>query len=262
MISHVSRGEGRALILIPGIEGAKEFWRPQIDALSKRYRVIACDLPVLPPKIDRHISDYARPIVELMGELGVGSAVVMAVSFGGLVALEMAFQEPRRVDGLVLASALDRPNIGSFGPNMFTVSTAAAALALLPGLPRQGAMRLLRWAGRHGGFFLDEAPNHEELLEYALQYGFAAGAHALADRAIAASKAWYPERTGHLNVPVLLLRGAEDRLVSAAAFEALRARMPRAQQVLVPGAGHCCTLSAADEANRVILGWLDRFFAP
>ena len=64
------------------------------------------------------------------------------------------------------------------------------------------------------------------------------------------------EDLGALDLPVLLLTGAEDAKFAAIAGE-LRAALPRAQHVVVPGAGHCAHLEAPDPAAAAIRAFLD-----
>ena len=48
MIDYEEAGEGNPIFFLPGMDGAKEFWEPQLEALSDDYRVIAgSTLPIL-----------------------------------------------------------------------------------------------------------------------------------------------------------------------------------------------------------------------
>ncbi|MBU4193950.1 MAG: hypothetical protein KKE79_08845 [Actinobacteria bacterium] len=38
---YVARGEGAPILMLPGMDGCKEFWRFQVEELSRKYRVVA-----------------------------------------------------------------------------------------------------------------------------------------------------------------------------------------------------------------------------
>ena len=59
------------------------------------------------------------------------------------------------------------------------------------------------------------------------------------------------ERLGELTIPVTLVTGERDEKFHAIA-EAMRARLPDARHVVVPGAGHAPQLEAPDASLRSI----------
>src|SRR5262247_1598906 len=71
-------GKGEAVILVHGVGMAAEIWRPQLDALSQRYDVIAYDMlghggSDLPPR-EARLSDYADQLRAVMDGLGIARA--------------------------------------------------------------------------------------------------------------------------------------------------------------------------------------------
>ena len=57
-----------------------------------------------------------------------------------------------------------------------------------------------------------------------------------------------------LDLPVLVLRGADSDLLSPSVFEAMRARGPRAVGVTIEGCGHAPALNTPEQ-----LGLVERF---
>jgi len=88
------------LVLVPGIQGRWEFMQPTVDALSRDFR----PLPFSLRDDARSLDDYARQVSDTLDAAGVERAVIVGVSFGGLVALRFAAQHPSRTTALVLAS--------------------------------------------------------------------------------------------------------------------------------------------------------------
>jgi len=253
---HVEAGSGKPLVFIPGMEGAKEFWEPQLRGLSDAYRVVATSLPVWKPCLASAISDCAGSIISLMDELGLEKAVVVGESFGGMVTQELALSHPQRLAGIILCNTMDRPRRGGFGLNVFTLATFVHQFAFLPFLSMDQRRSLLRWVGRHRGFVLDPSPGNADLVEYLIRYGTACGPAAYLDRIIAGAKASFTSRLRQINVPALVLRGEEDRLVGAETIVQLAGKIPHADLVVIAGGGHCCTHTMPEASNAAMREWL------
>jgi len=256
-ISYSDEGEGMAIIMLPGMEGSKEFWRPQQEALRESHRVVACDLPLFRPRLSRNISDYACAVIDVMDSLEVERAVVVGESLGGTVAQELAIVHPERVCGLVLVNTIDHRNRFGFGLNMFTLATIVHQFALLPFLTDRARRRLLGWVGRHRGFVMDPTPGNERLIDYLFEYGTQCGPGGYLDRMIAGSTVSFTDRLAGIGVPTLVIRGTEDRLVRPEAVLSFVGRIPSAELALIEGGGHCCSHTMPDETNAAVVAWLE-----
>lgn len=107
----IDRGTGVPVVLVPGIQGRWEWMAPTVDALATRCRVLAfslCDEPTSDFACDpeRGFDNYVTQLGEVLDRAGVEDAVIVGVSYGGLIAAEFAARRPSRVKRLVLASAL------------------------------------------------------------------------------------------------------------------------------------------------------------
>src|SRR2546430_8800945 len=94
----VERGNGPALVLIPGLQGRWEYQRATVDALAASFRVITFSLE------GSDLDSYARQVVSALDQAHVESAIVCGISFGGLIAARFASRYPARCGALVLAS--------------------------------------------------------------------------------------------------------------------------------------------------------------
>ena len=105
----IERGHGAPLIFIPGLQGRWEYARITVDALARHFRVITaslCDEPTAdaPFAGSNGLDAYGDHVRAVMDAAGVQKAVVCGLSFGGLVALNVASRFADRVEALVLAS--------------------------------------------------------------------------------------------------------------------------------------------------------------
>ena len=89
-------GEGSVLVLLHGICGTWEIWKPVLPALEARHQVIAMTLPghyggaaYVGPG-DATVAGVADQIVASLRSLGIESAHVAGNSFGGWLAIELA----------------------------------------------------------------------------------------------------------------------------------------------------------------------------
>ena len=100
-------GEGDPLLLYSGIWGEVRLWEHLLPHL-RGFRTIAFDAPGIGqsqmPVMPMSMPDLARFGTAVMDELGIDSAHVLGVSFGGAVAQQMALSHPDRVRRLVLVS--------------------------------------------------------------------------------------------------------------------------------------------------------------
>lgn len=104
----VDRGEGTAVVLIPGIQGRWEYLRPAVDALAGVCRVITFSLSGddrdVPPVASRGFDSYADRTAHALDRCQVSRAVICGVSFGALAAIRFGAVHPDRTSALVLAS--------------------------------------------------------------------------------------------------------------------------------------------------------------
>ena len=72
----------------------------------------------------------------------------------------------------------------------------------------------------------------------------------------------YWEMAAAVQVPVLLIGGEQDRLVSAASMRLAAARNPQWETAMLPGVGHTPQLEVPESVAGTLRDWLGRHFAP
>jgi pimeloyl-ACP methyl ester carboxylesterase len=222
----VERGSGRPLLFLHAGEGlAPE--RPWLDLLAKRYRVIApwhpgygrSELPVWMSSVD----DLAYLYLDLAARLELTDAILVGACFGGWIAAEMAVRDTRRFARLVLAAPLGIKNGGVHDRD----------IADMHGMPRADYMRLA-WADPARG-----AVDYAALPETEV-------AALVRGRDAFALFGWKPymhnprlKRWLHrIDLPTLLLWGAQDGIVTPAYGTGWRDAIPGARLDVIAGAGH------------------------
>jgi 3-oxoadipate enol-lactonase len=104
-----------AVVLSNSLGTDRRLWDPQIDALSRRYRVLRYDTrghgASDAPSGDYTLARLGLDVLSLMDHAGMARAHIAGVSIGGLTALWLGVYAPDRVQRLVLANTAAR--IGS-----------------------------------------------------------------------------------------------------------------------------------------------------
>ncbi len=180
------------------------------------------------------MADYADDASRLLDAIGWDCVNVIGVSFGGMVAQELALRHPDRVSKLVLACT----SAGGAGGASYPLHE----IALLPDDQRvrlQMSISDLRQtsAWQHA---------HPDAVAKAVAWARAAAQHgrddpartrgaALQLAARAGHDTW--DRLGKLHAPVLLCAGRHDGIAPLANMQAMAARMPAAELRIYDG-GH------------------------
>jgi pimeloyl-ACP methyl ester carboxylesterase len=154
---------GRPLILLHGLLLSQEMHRPLAEALAARgNRVITPDLlghgsSDRPRDMWRYSMDvYGKQVVGLMDHLGIERAIVMGTSLGANAGLEIAANDPDRLEGLVIEMpVLDNGLLGSalaFTPVLVALTFGEPVMKLIARATRAVPRRLLP---HYGNVILD-----------------------------------------------------------------------------------------------------------
>jgi pimeloyl-ACP methyl ester carboxylesterase len=108
-IAYRMEGSGPALLLLHGIAGSSQAWREVMPDLAEHYCVIAPDMlghgESAKPVGDYSLGAYASGMRDLLHILDIEAATIVGQSFGGGVALQMAYQHPECCERLVLVDS-------------------------------------------------------------------------------------------------------------------------------------------------------------
>ncbi|MBT2337794.1 MULTISPECIES: alpha/beta fold hydrolase [Pseudomonas] len=106
-LHYLDQGHGPVVLLGSSYLWDHSMWAPQIEALSRQYRVIAPDLwghgqsgPI--PGGMRSLDDLARQMMELLDYLSIDDVHLVGLSVGGMWGARLALAAPTRIKSLVL----------------------------------------------------------------------------------------------------------------------------------------------------------------
>jgi pimeloyl-ACP methyl ester carboxylesterase len=107
------RGQGLPVVYVPGIDGTGELLLGSAARLEERYRLLRLHYPTEPldGRPAAELDSYERlaaSCAEAIRGAGVERCVVVAESFGGAVALQLALDHPELVRGLIVVNSFVR----------------------------------------------------------------------------------------------------------------------------------------------------------
>jgi len=230
-------GAGPPLLFISGTGGDLRNKPNVFDGpLAKAFDVLAYDQRGLgrsgKPDIDYSMADYANDAAALMDHVGWKSARVAGVSFGGMVAQELALRHPDKVERLVLACTSPGGAGGASYPfhELQHLKGEARARFLMP---IADTRRDEAWAAAHA-----ETVAQIIALGSADPFAGEPGREMGARRQLEARAkhdAW--DRLGEIRRPVMIAAGRYDGIALPATQERMAARIADAQLRFFEG-GH------------------------
>jgi poly(3-hydroxyoctanoate) depolymerase len=241
------RGDGRPLLLVMGIGASLDMWGPFEEAmLPLGYQIISFDLPgaggsppTFPPLRMRGLAKLA---VRLLDELGLSTVDVLGVSFGGVVAQEIAHQAPDRVRRLVLCAT--GPGLGGVpGKPSALIHMATPKRYRSPDYARSIAAQL------YGGRARLDPTMHASMTSRFMRppsaYGYLTQLYTITGWT---SVPWLCR----VKAPTLILNGDDDPIVRSVNGRIMAALMPDSRFHVVRGGGHLFLLDQTGETAELV----------
>jgi pimeloyl-ACP methyl ester carboxylesterase len=184
------------------------------------------------------IEDYANQVVDQIGRLRLERPVLLGVSFGGAVALEVAVEHPRFLGGLIVHGAEARYRVGP-------ASTIARRVLERFPLPRDNDFVNQFFNLLYGG-----RPGPGPLMDFVIQCCWETDQAVMASRLRALEAFDVTDRLWRIDVPTLVLAGSRDVVVPPARQQALATSIEGARYDLIEDAGHIGFLTHGAEVAR------------
>ncbi len=256
-------GSGDAIVLIHGLAGSSRTWQHVMPELAEHYDVIAPDLlghgESAKPMGDYSLGAMASGLRDLLAVLGVPSATIVGQSFGGGVAMQLAYQHPELCDRLVLVGS------GGLGRE---VSWLLRVLTL-PGLEYTMPLVFPRIVADRGSdvsrFLHDRDLKHPLIAEMWRAYASLAGAEN--------RKAFVRTMRGVIDpggqtvsaidrlylaagVPTMIVWGDEDRIIPVEHAYNAHEAIPHSRLEILEGVGHFPHAEEPEQFLEVLLDFI------
>ncbi len=239
LLAHTRAGAGEPLVLLHGLGSSRASWEPIMPALSRRFDVLAFDLPgfgesdLLPDAVEPTPATLAAAVADTLHELDIVAPHVVGNSLGGWVALELAATDEVSSLTLLSPAGLWRANTPLYCRISLRTSRVLARFLGrgLRAVVRTRIGRLVVFAQTTGHpTRMSPAEARSAISAIGKARGFRATLHATLHRRYQA--------TSPLHAPVTVCFGSRDRILprrQARHLDELPAHTTTAE---LPGAGH------------------------
>lgn len=237
-------GNGPTVLFLHGAGGVPG-WLPFFDKLSDRFDLLVPDHPSFgnspPPDWLDDMGDLAYFYLDLFEELGLKDIHIVGHSMGGWLSQEIAIRSQARIKSITLMSSVGIPVKNDPVADLFMMAPEQLLRALYAD-PDILARELAR------------TPAPEEIQRM------------IVSRRSSARLAWSPRFVNlklskwlhRITVPVQLVWGAEDKIVSAAHAAEIKRFIPHASVTLFPGVGHIPFAEKLDETTAAVADFVMR----
>lgn len=256
-IVYYERGSGPALILLHGMFGDHRDWETVLEPLAHRFRVIAVDLPGFgesgKPERSYNAEFFVEMISGFLQAVGAHKPVLVGNSFGGEIAILYALSHPEDVEALVLVSSGGLRTYDDAERQRIREGFSVGNLcALTPAAHEWMFAKVFSEKGEGWRRYIDRQNARLARADYP-KY-----AKAVARCIETAFSLDFDEQLRSIRQPVLLVWGAADEVFPIALAQTAMDRLPNAEMVLIPNAGHAPQLERPEAFVSSIEGFLER----
>jgi pimeloyl-ACP methyl ester carboxylesterase len=257
-------GRGPVLLLLHGIAGSSRTWREVMPLLSTRFTVIAPDLighgDSAKPVGDYSLGAQASGLRDLLALLGVERATIVGQSFGGGVAMQLAYQHPELCERLVLVDSGGLGREVSWLLRLLTLPGAEYAMPVLfPRFVRESGNSVARFLfdrGIRADRVAEMWRAYSSLTEAANRRAFIGTMRSVIDpggQTVSAMDRLY--LAGHL--PTLIVWGARDEIIPVSHARAAHEAIPGSRLEVMEGVGHFPHVEQPLRFTRVLTDFMD-----
>lgn len=260
---YVQKGKGEPFILIHGAISDYNAWALQMDTLALNHRVIAISRryawPNRQPKqgdsFDCSVSFHSKDLIAFMKERQIPSAHLMGHSYGAMIALRTAIDQPKLVKSMILAepaveSIISGTDMGDSLISDFRSSAKVAVSLYKEGKNEETVRQFLKTV-----LGSDEA---YDIVPQAVRNGWLQNLV----ESICISETQDLATISHedlrqIETPTLLIKGQYSPAYLALANDSLNVVMPNSELKLLPNASHGLQGENPSEFNRLIVSFIN-----
>ncbi len=244
--------DGEVLVLSNGILMSTASWGSQKSVLSRRHRLLLYDCrgmwksahPAGPYTMELHADDLAA----LLDGLGIQRAHIGGISYGGEVSMAFALKYPQQVRTLILSSTVSQSDAilrGQIG------SWRKAVVARSADMFFQASYWMnfsAAWIEANQPALAVSAQRYQDL-----------DFDALLELIDCFTRFDITARLPEIKAPTLVMVGEQDILKPRRFAELIAGRIPGAEFVVVPRAGHALCVEKPEVFNTLVAGFLAKY---
>jgi pimeloyl-ACP methyl ester carboxylesterase len=251
-LAYERRGEGAPLVLLHGFPLDHHLWSEVAPLLEDTFDVILPDLRGFGSStmIDapHSMDDYASDIASLLNHINIPKAAIVGHSMGGYVALAFARLYPDRVSGLGLVSSqvlADTPERKE-GRYKSAADVEANGIGSVVDAMTPKFTADERWQAYARASMERQQPA-----------AYVGALKAMAERPdstllLSSLRDGYAGQGGAFHFPIVIIHGDADALIPIDRAREIKAALPQAHLVEIPGAGHMPMMESPEKTAQAL----------
>ena len=245
-IAYRETGTGQTLFFLHGMNGNSKSWENLFYSLSSSFRVIAWDAPSFGGSdvFGDNIEVYNHAAKALIEKLKLKKIILIGHSMGGLIASQLAYDNDISVSGLILSSThlgfgckKGEPLMERYANRLKTFSTKLSDIDY--------AMERAQRNTPEG--------TSESVIKFLANVALDIRKESIRDGGRMSQETDNTNICKDLKMPVLILSGGKDTVISTEMHASLIAALPRAHKVVFPKAGHASFAEYPDQFNYQVI---------
>ena len=225
------------LVMIPGMMCDERIFAPQIEELVPKRSVHVAD-------ISKHdnISDLAADVLSHAPP----KFCLVGHSMGGIVAMEICAQDPKRIEKLVLIDTNPLAELEEVKLKREPQISDALSGKLV---------NVIRDEMKPN--YLASSENQDIILNICMEMALSLGPKVFINQSRALqTRADQQSNIQSINIPVLIMCGSEDKLCTVERHEMMHNMISNSELKIINNAGHMPTLEQPSETTEVLKEWL------
>ena len=225
------------LVMIPGMMCDERIFAPQIEELVSKRSVHVAD-------ISKHdnISDLAADVLSHAPP----KFCLVGHSMGGIVAMEICAQDPKRIEKLVLIDTNPLAELEEVKLKREPQISDALSGKLV---------NVIRDEMKPN--YLASSENQDIILNICMDMALSLGPKVFINQSRALqTRADQQSNIQSINIPVLIMCGSEDKLCTVERHEMMHNMISNSELKIINNAGHMPTLEQPSETTEVLKEWL------
>lgn len=228
--NYVQEGQGKDLFLIHGLGGDFHDWDPHVPALARHYRVTRWDARGF-GESDKPVGPYspemfAKDLAGFFQACGISRAHMAGISMGGMIAQRFVLDFPERVESLTLVSTSSE-----VGPQAQAGWEKVASVIEQRGFSTNAEVARRVFSPNFG-------QAHPEIVQRMTERTARNDRHTYAAAARAVGSYNWTAELSKIQVPTLILQGAEDVLTPPGGSIKMSRHILRSRLLMIADCGH------------------------
>ena len=225
------------LVMIPGMMCDERIFAPQIEELVSKRSVHVAD-------ISKHdnIADLAADVLSHAPP----KFCLVGHSMGGIVAMEICAQDPKRIEKLVLIDTNPLAELEEVKLKREPQISDALSGKLVDVIRDEMKPN-----------YLASSENQDIILNICMEMALSLGPKVFINQSRALqTRADQQSNIQSINIPVLIMCGSEDKLCTVERHEMMHNMISNSELKIINNAGHMPTLEQPSETTEVLKEWL------